>query len=289
MLTAAGRWTTIGRGIRVRESRAYRMNSVLLLSSRHSVVVDPGVLPSEIEEIAAAVAAVRPQRLTLVFTHAHWDHVVGRSRWPEAATVGHARMASELQREAATIGRKAAELAERAGEPAPPPFQAFEPDLTVGPGQTARLGHWVVTFLDGAGHADTQIAVHVASRRLLLAADMLSDIEIPILHGPVSTYLRTLEGLRPLIESGEVEWLVPGHGSICRGAEAIRERLERDLAYLARLENGVRAARTAGGTVDHARRQLAAMDYTGKTAEYSMTSIHDENIRHAWEGVVEGA
>lgn len=285
MLTAAGTWTTLGRGVQVRESRAYRMNSVLLLSTRHSVVVDPGVLPSEIEEIAAKVRETKPRKLTLLFTHGHWDHVLGRSWWPEASTVGHVRLASEIARDAAKIVREAETIASDAGESWPRPFEPFDVDLGVMGGQTARLGSWVLAFLDGAGHSDTQIAIHVEPRKLLLAADMLSDIEIPALNGPISVYQRTLEGLRPLIASGAVEHLVPGHGSPAKGVEAIQERIDRDLAYLEALDSKVRAARRSKLSLGQAQHALDAMEYTGKTAAYSMVETHHRNLRHAWDGI----
>lgn len=285
MLTAAGSWTPLGRGVLVRESRAYRMNSVLLLSSRHSVVVDPGVLPSELDEIAAKVAEAKPRKLTLLFTHGHWDHVLGRGWWPEASTIAHLRLASEIAREASKITREADSLAATAGESWPRPFQPFDVDLGVGPGQTARLGSWVLAFLEGAGHSDTQIAIHVEPRKLLLAADMLSDIEIPALNGPAAVYRRTLESLRPLIASGAVEQLVPGHGSPAKGAAAIQERLDRDLAYLEALESKVRDARRSKLVLGQTLHALDAMEYAGKTAEYSMVETHRLNVRHAWEGI----
>ena len=63
------------------------MNSVVLEHRDHSVLVDPGVLPSELDDLARALASVAPQSLTLIFTHGDWDHVLGRPWWPGAAIV----------------------------------------------------------------------------------------------------------------------------------------------------------------------------------------------------------
>ena len=82
-------WTDLAPDLRVRQSRAYRMNSVLLLHRDHAVLVDPGVLPSEMDDIARAVDEAGSGRATLVFTHAHWDHVLGRTWWPATATIAH--------------------------------------------------------------------------------------------------------------------------------------------------------------------------------------------------------
>jgi hypothetical protein len=51
---------------------------------------------------------------------------------------------------------------------------------------------------------------------------------------------RTLEELRLLARNGAIETLIPGHGSIARGAAAINERLDRDLAFLATLDQASR-------------------------------------------------
>jgi len=96
-------WTDLGGGVLVRQSRVFWMNSALLLDREHAVLVDPGVLPSELDDLAAAVRAAAPRAVTLVFTHAHWDHVLGRPWWPGAATVGHGELAAELRREAGAI------------------------------------------------------------------------------------------------------------------------------------------------------------------------------------------
>ena len=44
-------WTDLSGGIRVRQSRVFWMNSVLFAHPDHSVLVDPGVLPSELDEL----------------------------------------------------------------------------------------------------------------------------------------------------------------------------------------------------------------------------------------------
>ena len=99
MSVAGAAWTDLAGGVRVRQSRAFAMNSVLLLDRRHTVVVDPGVLPSELDDLARAVDEASPARVTLFFTHAHWDHVLGRPWWPKAKTLAHDRCAEEMRRD----------------------------------------------------------------------------------------------------------------------------------------------------------------------------------------------
>jgi glyoxylase-like metal-dependent hydrolase (beta-lactamase superfamily II) len=74
----------------------------------------------------------------------------------------------------------------------------------------------------------------IEERRVLVAGDMLSDVLIPMLDlsgstDPIEDYLaalRLLEGV-----PGEVDVLVPGHGSV-GGADQVHARIEQDRAYV---------------------------------------------------------
>jgi glyoxylase-like metal-dependent hydrolase (beta-lactamase superfamily II) len=261
------------------------MNTLLLIDRRHTVVVDPGVLPSELDDLAAVVAAARPERVTLLFSHAHWDHVLGRPWWPGASTLGHARFAAEVSAGAGRIRHQAESLAAEHGEAWTHGFEPFAPDVAVAGERAIELGPWSLVLRDAPGHCASQVSVHLPGLRLLFAADMLSDIEIPILDGPCSIYRRTLEALGPVFESGAVETLVPGHGSIARGAPAGAARRARDTLYLAMLEASVREARARGRTLEEVQSALEGMDYTGRDADYSMRDIHRANVGYAWEGL----
>src|SRR5215471_7184461 len=109
-------WSELGGGGLVRQSAAFQMNSIVLLHPEHTVLVDPGVLPTELDDIAARVAAVRPAKLTLLLTHGHWDHVLGRPWWPNAEVVAHDRFAAVVQRDQAKIQREIEALAKEHGQ-----------------------------------------------------------------------------------------------------------------------------------------------------------------------------
>jgi hydroxyacylglutathione hydrolase len=275
-------WSDLGGGIRVRQSRVFWMNSALLLDRGHAVLVDPGVLPSELDDLAAAVREVAPRAITLLFTHSHWDHVLGRPWWPDAATAGHARLAAELRRDAGAILAEASAQAARSGEPWSRGFQPFEPDLVVEGERALALGPWQLALRGAPGHCDSQITVHLPDCGLLIAGDLLSDREIPWLDREPAAYRATLRTLLALAEGGGIRTLVPGHGAIADGPEAI-ERLHRDLGYLEALETAVRDARHAGLPLEGTQARLAALDYPGKGAAYPMDDVHRENVRFAWE------
>ena len=84
---------------------------------------------------------------------------------------------------------------------------------------------------------------------------MLSDVLIPMLDlndtaDPIEDYLaalRLLEGV-----AGDVDVLVPGHGSI-GGADQVRARIDQDRAYVHALRDAECSRRPAGRPVGHLR------------------------------------
>src|SRR5262245_64343915 len=90
-------WTDLGDGILVRQSRAVPMNSVVLANAEHTILVDPRILPSEMDDLAGLVREAEPRETTLVFTHAPWDHPLRRPRWPKAKTLGHDRFPARVR------------------------------------------------------------------------------------------------------------------------------------------------------------------------------------------------
>ena len=284
-------WTDVGHDAHVRTSRAFAMNSVVLFEGDRAVVVDPGVLPSEMTEIADRISerAPRFENVTLAFTHPHWDHVLGRPWFPAARTVAHVGFADELERDAATIESKAKSWIEGEGEAWPHAFRAFTPDVTVRGTVGFRLGPFDAVAYEVPGHSSSQMALLVPGPGVFIAADMLSDIEIPWLEGPPWVYIRTLKALHWVFEQEDIRVLVPGHGPPAYGRVDAYRRLLRDLDYLLHLEARVGEAWKRGLSLQQTRAELSGMEYLGKDAPHAMNDVHHENVRFAYEGLVEMA
>ncbi len=110
------------------------------------------------------------------------------------------------------------------------------------------------------GHA--ALVVH----GVLLAGDMLSDVEVPLVdtgsRDPVRTYRGALDALE-LAACDDVDALVPGHGSPAVGRAAVAARFATDRAYLDALEHAVA----------HTDAVVADDRLTGYVAEW-----HDEQL-----------
>ena len=282
MPASASAWSDLGGGIRVRRSAAYAMNSVLLLDPDHTVIVDPGVLPSELDDMKRAVDEAAPEQVTLFFTHAHWDHVLGLPWWPKARIVAHDRFGAEVRRDRAKILDEATKLAAEHGEQWSAGFEPFVPHEPMSGMRFAKLGSWRVVWRDAPGHCDSSLNLHLPEARTLLAGDMLSDIEIPWLNRPPAAYRATLEALVPLAANDAIETLIPGHGAIARDAEAVRARLRRDLDYLDALEAGVAEAKREGLSLERAQEALREPGFDVADAAF-MAPVHRGNVKLAWE------
>ena len=267
----------------VRQSVRYAMNSVALLDEQHAVLIDPGILPSEIDDIAAVVAEASPAAITLIFTHPHWDHVLGRSWWPMAETVAHDAFFDALQADLAYVRAEAERVAREATERWARPFEPFPPQHCVSGLNFRKFGPWRIVLRSAPGHCASQLNVHLPEQRILIAADMLSDIEIPALETAPEVYRESLDTLMPIVEGGAIETIVPGHGAIAHGRDQVLARFYADLDYLDAVERGAHGAWLGGLSAEAAADKLEPMEYSGKRAtEYPTAEIHRENVFHAF-------
>lgn len=284
-------WSEPTPGVRVRTSRCYEMNSVVLASEGHALAIDAGVLPSELDDIAKLVAAEAPrfENVALAFTHPHWDHVLALPWFPGATTFAHTGFADELERDAEKITRDAEKWIRDSGETPPQPFRPFRPTLTARGTALLRIGPIDVVTYDTPGHSGSHLALWLPAQGTLVAGDLLSDIEIPWLDAAPWVYRATLKALHWLFEQEDVRLLVPGHGPVAHGRVNGYRRLLRDLDYLLHLEHGVGEAWKRGWSLEETRAELARMDYLGKDAAYAMNDVHAENVRFAWQALADSA
>ena len=124
-------WTDLHANVRTRTSKCYEMNSLFVSADDHVLLVDPGVLPSELDELAAAAQGVSPKfdRVSLALSHPHWDHVLGMPWFPGATTFAHVGFGDELLRDEAAIRTSATAGLAAHGETLPHEFQAYVPGL----------------------------------------------------------------------------------------------------------------------------------------------------------------
>jgi len=220
------RLTEISTGVFVATGDLYVTNSTVVSDGDGGcLVIDPAVTVADLAGLAADLRSLALTPRMGFATHPHWDHVLWSSELGDVP-----RFASPLT--VAVAGRERARLMEGVRLSAP----GHNLDLF---GQLSPLDPPDAIAWDGPravvvthqAHAPGHSAVFFPEIGTLVAGDMCSDIEIPLLDldqaDPIGDYLMGLDRLAEL----PVDRVIPGHGAIGDGAE-FRRRIELDRAYL---------------------------------------------------------
>ena len=232
-------------GVHVATAERWATTTVLIVDAAGAcLVVDPALTASELSALTTTVAR-RSWRVTGgVSTHPHWDHLLWSTelgdvpRWATGAAVQH------------VTGRRAALIDE-----------AAEEDVGADLGLIGRVEALVTDRVPGIerevivvpcpGHAPGAAALVLPDAGVLIAPDMLSDREPPLLDldaiDPVADYRRGLEVLEDLSRQHGIRRLVPGHGSVADTAQ-IDARLAADRAYLDGLAHWLDAGGAGSGS-----------------------------------------
>ena len=106
--TPDGRWIEVGDGVLARRHTELDLTTGLVLGAERALVVDTRGDARQGAELAEAVRAVTALPLTVVVTHAHFDHCFGTAAFLPCPVFAHPRCRDAL---AATAGAQRAEWA----------------------------------------------------------------------------------------------------------------------------------------------------------------------------------
>jgi glyoxylase-like metal-dependent hydrolase (beta-lactamase superfamily II) len=244
----------VAAGILVATSRTDSLNSVVVVGRDGGVLlVDPGWPQDELDGLVADLAARSLTPVAGFATHAHHDHLLWHPgfgdvpRWASPDTV-----------------RLAGSHRDRILEALGPDYRD---DVLALMGRVAALpgldipwhGPETDVVLHDA-HIEGHSALWISELGVLIAGDMLSDIELPLPDdspNALGAYRAGLETLAPY--AGIARLVIPGHGSITSDGAA---RVSADLSYLDDLAAGrdstdTRIASPGMAAVHEAHRALA--------------------------------
>jgi glyoxylase-like metal-dependent hydrolase (beta-lactamase superfamily II) len=214
--------------IDVLTSGIWQTTTTILASRGACLVVDPAYFPRELAAIAARVAELGRAE-AVVFTHGHWDHVMGHTALPAAPVwVSHT-----LEHSIATNDARAAKYLEDAREfdsrwYVPRPHGHGWPANRRGlaDDETLEVGGVTLRTLQLPGHSPDGLGLVVEGT--LLVGDYLSPCEIPFVDD-APAYRATLARLLELLAG--VRDVIPGHGPRLSSADATAIA-RADLAYV---------------------------------------------------------
>lgn len=241
----------------VSQSRLYHTHSGLFTSGDDAILIDPGIYPDEIEAIAAFVKAHAIHIQAVLLTHSHWDHILGPEHFPEATLIAHQCFAITAAEAECELHREIAGLEKDGGASRRRAFRIPHPDITFDRRMTLQVGSELIQLVAAPGHAPDQLIAYQPNGQTLWAADMLSDLEIPLIQSSLSAYRQTME----MLDSLRVRTLIPGHGFVTCQAGEIAARLASDRVYLAELDSRTREAVELGLTLEESVRLCHNIPY----------------------------
>ena len=213
-------------------SGIWQTTTTIVSSSGSCFVVDPAYFPRELEAIAARVAEIG-RADAVVFTHGHWDHVMGHTALPDAQVCMNRGLAEAIAADdprAAKFLDDAREFDSRWYVPRPAGHRWPTALRGLGDDEELELGGVRVRALDLPGHSPDGLGLIVED--VLLVGDYLSPCEIPFVDDPPA-YWRTLVRLIDLLGK-DLREVIPGHGPRLTAADALAIA-RADLAYVDRL------------------------------------------------------
>jgi len=233
----------VAEGVLVHESEFVQSNAVVVQGRAGVLLIDPGVTGSEIGCLANDLSESGQPVVAGFSTHPDWDHLLWHARLGEAPRYGTARCAAAVRDQLSDAGAKA-RIADHLLETEIAGQVSLDLlGLITGlPAETARIP-WDgtgVRIIEHQAHSPGHAALLIEERGVLVAGDMLSDVLVPMLDldgaaDPIEEYLtalRLLEGV-----AGDVDAVVPGHGSVC-GSDQVQARIDQDRAYVLALRDG---------------------------------------------------
>ena len=234
---AATRLRQVAPDVLVQTSDVYMTNTTVVVSGSRCLLIDPGLLPSDLQALEAALRALGLTVEAAVATHPHWDHVLWAGGLGEAPRFASPRAIATLaERRSELIDTPLRGMGERwyvrweaglVGGLTPIPADGLVPWS----GPTARL----VTH---DGHAPGHSAVHLPELGVVAAGDMASDVEVPGIDWDQPDALTSYrQGIEVLSAIGDVGVVIPGHGRPGDDG-AWPSRLEADRRYLDALASG---------------------------------------------------
>ena len=210
-------------GVHVMTSRRYVTTSTAVITGGEALVVDPCWDADELAGVAELLSAAGARCAAGLATHLHYDHVLWHPDLGEAPRWASSWAAEQWASDRASlvqplIGDIPDDLVELAGHVTPIPAEGLP-----------WSGRAVALHAHDA-HARGHLAVEIVDAGVLLAGDMLSDVELPYPDADepdLVSYLVGLDRLAEVVRRSRV--LVPGHGT---PTYTPMQRLDADRRYL---------------------------------------------------------
>lgn len=254
-----------------------------VLTEQGTVLIDTPMLAEEARQLKEGLAAIAGSEIAYaVYTHQHFDHVMGtafltrRAIACRAAMSGIAYLVENLEKEVALVFPELHR--ERKGQfigwDVVMPQVLFSKDLTLFMGKKKLE----LTFV--AGHSSASILTTLPEERVLFAGDNIVNGMLPVtMNCRFDTWIDLLRS----VEEMEIDTIVPGHGDPCGRDQARKMRL-----YFEALRDRTRPLVESGATRDDAARAVDLRDISPVPATEAMLPQFRFDVSRMFDQIKKG-
>jgi len=183
------------------------VRGVLILGQRRAVIFDSLVDPTATAKLLPMIGA---RELSLVYSHADWDHVWGSCLLGDIPIIGHKmcgnRFADPLD-VAATLKSYQSSFPHLHTIRLCPPTKLFEETVAI------DLGGITLELIHCPGHTSDSIIALIPERGILLAADCV-ETPLPLIDENCAAVPEWIEVLRRYESDSSISTVIPSHGDI---------------------------------------------------------------------------
>lgn len=255
--------------LRVYQSALFQTTSTVIQTEDFVMIVDPTWLPHEIEEMHTYVQKIlKGKQLLLLFTHSDYDHILGYGAFPGARVIATRAFVENKAKE--TVLAQIQKFDDEYYIQRKYSLEYPNVDLTINDDrQVLNFQHSSIEFYLAPGHNPDGLFALVKPLGYLIVGDYLSNVEFPYIYHSSIEYETTLAKAKWLIDAGEIQVLIPGHGQITTEIEEMNKRLSDSFQYIKSVRDSIR------------KDQIYPFDELMKNYAFPviMRQFHDANIK----------
>lgn len=214
------------------ESCLYRTTSSITDLGNSILITDPNWLPSEINFLKQWIESHQyGKKQFILFTHSDYDHIIGWKAFPEAKAIASEAFVQNPDK--TKILNQIRKFDEQYYISREYTIAYPEVDIVIDKNpQLLMVDNTEIIFFSARGHVRDGLFAVIPTLKIWIAGDYLSNIEIPMIDHDFTDYQKTLATAYEINKHQDILYLIPGHGDVAIGKEAIQNRIDHDLHYL---------------------------------------------------------
>ena len=204
------------------ETKYLGCNVGAIVTAQGPIVIDTPALPQDALDLKVQLGKLTPLRIArLIYTHEHFDHVIGSAYLTKKGIVAHQAAVSEIEYLRTNLGTEINHFFPDLYRQYQDVFDSVKlvsPQITFVGEMKLYAGDVTLELSYIGGHSPASIVVRVKEDGVLFCGDIV-DVGMPFVT-PYSRFGEWIAALRR-IEAMDIDKIVPGHGEIC-GKDAVR-------------------------------------------------------------------